>query len=623
MINAWKFLARFRPALAGLLLASSLGLCADAATPEKQPLQSPETVPAVALSHRAKHLFEAVTKGDAGAIREAQLEVEGLRRTYSALDITPLVEATAFWARQQGLAGRPSLGLDALQAVERWAPDHPSLLGSRIVLMRQQGLQGWLWSFPDLLRLTRLRLDHPAHRWLWLVQHLGLLRLVATLLLWGWAFTMGMRYRHVLRHLWEDPLRHRGVNSLLMVLVGVVLLAGPVLLGLDPLVAAVLWLIFLAPFLYTPEVKVTMFVLAAQLIHPALAIMEPWAAREPEPSLLTLQIQPQVQPVPPSLLRFLPPTDQTFLQGWSDLQNQNWKAAEGTFESLVGRHPDQPEVLNNLGVARFHAGDLQGAEQAFAASLQAGGRMEALLNQSIMAFNRLDTVLGSAKREDAQAMAPEAYARLIALNDAQKEARTYPIPLSDTPERLEALIEAGGTRPSNAGLPLKEPPFLLALLLPLAGILAFSLRVRASLRMAHPTQCLRCGEPFHTTDSPDTEICSKCHHLFGLRDGLHTESKKKKLDEIAAHQRGTRWIHKSLIVVLPGCDLAFLGATREGFTEYLPFCLAVGMVLSTGRTVRYPGEIVADPTSTWLAMGAVLLGLLYLRSWLKLLLRRA
>jgi len=76
-------------------------------------------------------------------------------------------------------------------------------------------------------------------------------------------------------------------------------------------------------------------------------------------------------------------------------------------------------------------------------------------------------------------------------------------------------------------------------------------------------------------------------------------------------------------VLLPGCDLAFLGETREGLIEFLPFCMAVGMVLATGRSVRYPGEILADPTSTWLAVGAALVGLFYLRSWLKLILRRA
>jgi len=609
-------------------LAGVLGLSVLPAAPKPEapkPTPTPQAVatePAIALSHRAKRLFEALAKGDPEAVRSAQVEVEALRRTYSMLDVSPLVEATALWARQQGVIGRPSLGLEALQAVERWAPDHPSLLGSRIALMRQEGPRGWIWSFPDLLRLTRLRLEQPAHRWLWLLQHLGMLRLTATLLLWGWALTMGLRYRHVLRHLWEEPFQHKGISPALAALVGAAILAGPVLLGLDPLVAALLWLFLLAPFLLVAEVRITVFIMLFQLVHPVLAVMEPLAAREPQPSIQTLQLQPRVQPIPAAALRLLPPTDQAFLKGWEQLQNQQWKEAEGTFQDLVGRHPDQPEVLNNLGVARYQTGDVAGAERAFQEAQQAGSRMEVLLNQSILAFNRLDTVLGATKQDEAQAASPEAYARLIALNDARKDVRTYPMPLPDTALRADALAEAAGG-PKVERLPLSEPAFLVALLLPLLGIGVFLLRVRRSMRMAHPGQCIRCGEPYHTTDSPDPEVCSKCHHLFVLRDGLHTESRRKKLDEVAEHQRNTRWIHKTLIVLLPGCDLAFLGETREALMEFIPFCLAVGMVLATGRSVRYPGEILPDPASTWLALGATLVGLLYLRSWLKLLLRRA
>lgn len=590
------------------------------------PLSAPsvaETLPAIALSYRAQHLMDAVTKGDPEAVQAAQLEVEALRRTYSTLDVTPLVEAVALWARQQGLTGKVSLGLEGLQAVERWAPDHPTLLGTRITLMRQQGVQGWLWSFPDLLRLTRLRLDHPAHRWLWLVQHLGMFRLAATLLLWGWALTMGLRYRNVLRHLWEEPLKRKGVSPVLSAVLGAMILAGPVILGLDPMVAAILWLFLLAPFLLGPEVKVTAFILLLQLVHPALAALEPWAARDPQPSLLTLQLQPQVQPVSPSLLHLLPPSDQAFLAGWSQLQNQEWRAAEATFQGLVGRHPDQTAVLNNLGVAKCQSGDVPGAEKAFEMALLAGPKMEVLLNQSILAFNRLDMVRGASKRDEAQAAAPEAYATLISLNDAQKDVRTYPIPLPDTPERVQALAAATGGGKRAEPFRLTEPAFLAALLLPILGLIVFLARVRASVRMAHPAQCVRCGEPFHTTDSPDPDVCPKCHHLFVLRDGLHAESRRKKLDEVADHQQATRWFHKTLIVLLPGCDLAFLGETRESLIEFLPFCLAVGMVLATGRSVRYPGEIMADPTSTWLAVGAALVALFYLRSWLKLILRRA
>ena len=614
--------------LRALVLATLVSLLSAAppAAPDRsaEAAQSLKMLPAIALSHRAEHLMAAVTRGDAEALAQARLDVEALRRTYSTLDVTPLVEAMVFWARQQGMEGRTTLGLEGLQAVERWAPDHPTLLGTRIFLMRQLGLQGWLASFPDLLRLTRLRIENPSHRWLWLVQHLGLLRLAATLALWGWALALGLRYRNVLRHLWEAPLQRGSLTPGLAAVVGALVLAGPVILGLDPMVAAILWLFLMAPLLVPIEVKLTTFILALQLVHPALAVLEPWAAREPLPSVLTMQMQPQVYPVPPATLRLLPPSDQAFLTGWTELQNQEWKAAEVTFQGLVGRHPEQSEVLNNLGVAHFQSGDIPAAELAFAQALSAGPKMAILLNQSILAFNRLDTSLGAAKRDEAQATAPEAYALLIALNDARKEPRTYPIPLPDTPERVQALAEGmGAGQGSTSWFQFMDAPFLMALLLPLLGLIAFTLRVRASLRMAHPTQCIRCGEPFHTTDSPDTDVCPKCHHLFVARDGLHAENRLKKLDEVAQHQRATRWIHRTLIVLLPGCDLAFLGESWAGFMEFLPLCLAAGMVLATGRSVRYPGEILADPTSSWLALGAALVLVFYLRSWLKLILRRA
>ncbi len=608
-----------------LVIATAL---VAAAAPTKVPIQagiapaSVGSLPAIALSHRAQDLMKALEKGDAEAVRAAQLEVEAFRRSYSTLDVAPLVEAVALWARQQGMRGKVSLGLEGLQAVERWAPDRPTLLSTRITLMRQQGVQGWLWSFPDLLRLTRLRLDHPVDRWLWLIQHLGMLRLAATLLLWGWALTLGLRYRNALRHLWEEPLQHKGFSPILAAVIGALILAGPVILGLDPMVAAMVWLFLLAPFLHKAEVRVTAFILLLQLVHPALAALEPWAAREPLPSLQTLQLQPQVQSISPAAIRLLPPSDQTFLTGWGQLQNQDWKAAATTFQRLVGRLPEQAAVLNNLGVAKFQSGDVAGADKSFEAALLAGPKMEVLLNQSILAFNRLDTARGASKLDEALAAAPGGYAILVALNDAQNDVRTYPMPLPDNPERIHALVEAAGGS-KESGTHLTEPAFLFALLLPILGLIAFLARVRASVRRAHPTQCIRCGEPFHTTDSPDTEVCQKCHHLFVLRDGLHTDHRRKKLDEVAEHQQSTRWIHKTLIVLLPGCDLAFLGETREGLTEFIPFCLAVGMILATGRSVRYPGEILADPASIWLAVGGVLVCLFYFRSWLKLILRRA
>jgi hypothetical protein len=212
---------------------------------------------------------------------------------------------------------------------------------------------------------------------------------------------------------------------------------------------------------------------------------------------------------------------------------------------------------------------------------------------------------------------------MMVANQARKEQRTFAICLTDTPERIQALSAGSrqaGARGTLGGM--QDLVLLFNLLLPLLAAAVIAMRVRKSVNEAHPAQCARCGDPFHTTDSTDTSVCSKCYHLFILKDGLHGGSRKRKVDEVAAYQRTQRVLHRLLMVVLPGIDRSFIGDTWPGFVEYGFFCFALGIVLVTGRSVRYPGEILADPSSVWLPVGVALLAVLCLRSWLKLLPRR-
>ena len=600
-----------------LCLTTSLSVCLA------QPVPA-EMAATVALSHRVERLKKAFTAGDPAAIKTAVEDVEGFRRMFGTHDVTPLVEAMCLWARQQGDEGNPERGLAALEALERWAPDKPVLLGTRIVLLRQTGVRGYVDSLPDVFQLTKLRLVHPTHRWLWLVQHVAWLRLMASVLLWGWAIVLSLRYRNVFRYLWEDPLSKRGMGSFAMALAGALMLALPVMAGLDPSLAAMFWLWLLAPFMLGAEVKVSLFVVVLQLVHPALSLMEPVAARIPSPSLVSLQVQPQVRPLEELGIGALPPVDRDFIKGWQQLVSQEWPRAEVTFDGLKTRHPDKAAVLNNLGVARFQQGKLEQAKQDFDAAFKAGGTNfpEIPLNQSVVAFRQLDSGTGIAKQEEARMMAPDFVKGLMAANQSRNEQRTFAVPLQDTPERIAAI--SGGKAPEDGTWieRIQSPVTLFWIVATLVASGAMIARLRRSLSQAHPTQCSRCGEPFHTTDCPDVDICSKCHHLFVLKDGLHGESRKKKVEEVSVYQQSQRWIHKTLIVLAPGLDASFLGATREGFLEFGFLAFALGIVFATGRSVRFPGEVIQDPASTWQGLGILLLATLFLRSWLKLIPRR-
>ncbi len=619
VINASK--TRVRLLLGAILLA--LAGILGAAQPDSASRTHQDLLPAVALSHCAERLKPAFRSGDPAAIQAAVQDVELLRRTYGTLDVVPLVEAMAIFARDLGAQGEPALGLKVIDTVERWAPRYPTLLGTRVILMRQQGPQGYLWSIADVLELTRLRLANPYHRWLWTVQHMAWLRLMATLLLWGFALTLGIRYRRVFRNIWEEPLRRGAMNPHVMALLGAFLITLPVVFGLDPGIVAMVWLWLLAPFLLPLEIRATLFILLLQLVHPALSLLEPMAAARPSPSIVTLQLRPQPFAGMERALSALPQGDRTFLEGWRQLEFQEWAKALATFESLRRNHPDRAEVLNNLGVARYQLGDLAGAQICFdEAALLGPERGEILLNQSVVAFRQMDGPLGFAKQEDARRVAPETFNRILAANQARNDQRTFPLPLPDNPERVAALAQAQAA-PADHG-PGRAKNILLAFnfILPLAAAVAFYFRLKKSISEAHPSQCTRCGDPFHTTDSPDAFVCSKCHHLFVLKDGLHGESRKKKVEEVGAFQSAQRWLHRCLIVVLPGADLVLIGETQEGLVEYSFFCFALGIVLATGRSVRYSGEVLPDPASIWMPLGLMLLAVLFLRSWLKLLPRR-
>jgi tetratricopeptide (TPR) repeat protein len=605
-----------RPAI--LVVAGMLAL--GAATPPPRP----DLAPAVALAHRAEHLKAAFLGQDPAALQAAVQEVDLLRRTYGTLDVQPLVEAMTVWAREQGEQGQPERGLRVLRTLEAWAPGDPALLGTRIGLLRSQGLRGWFASLTDVVELTRQRLEDPVERWMWSFQHLGWLPFLATLLLWGYALALALRYRRVFRYLWEEPLRRRRVGSHLAAALGAVLICLPVLLGLDPGVAAMFWLFLLAPHLMPQELRATVLILLLQLVHPAMALLEPQAAVAPPPSIERLQLQPQASALDARVLAALSAGDQAFLRGWAALQAEDWARAEAIFTELRAGHPDHGVVVNNLGVAKYQRGDMEGARSCFnEAAAQLPPTPEVLLNQSEVAFKAMDSITGALKLEEASRVAPEVYGRLLAANHARKEQRTFALPLPDTPARVQALAAGWGpleNRPwSGAGI----PALAYALALPLAALGAVLWRHRKSINEAHPSQCTRCGEPYHTTDSPDTSVCAKCHHLFVVKDGLHGESRKRKVDEAAAYQKAQRLLHRLLVVALPGTDRIFVGDTRGGLTEFGFLAFAMGVVLVSGSPVHYPGEVLADPASIWLPLGLALLVLLYLRSWLKLLPRRA
>ena len=96
--------------------------------------------------------------------------------------------------------------------------------------------------------------------------------------------------------------------------------------------------------------------------------------------------------------------------------------------------------------------------------------------------------------------------------------------------------------------------------------------------------------------------CSKCMHLFILRDGLAPSIKSRKTEEVARHRRRT-WVAARLMsLALPGSGHILGGRTLLGALLLVAWSAAwVGFLLQ-GRLLVPPEKIV--PTG---GPGAVLL----------------
>ncbi|MBL0209904.1 MAG: hypothetical protein IPQ13_03165 [Holophagaceae bacterium] len=440
----------------------------------------------------------------------------------------------------------------------------------------------------------------------------------------GWTLCLTMRYRQVFRHLWEEGHLRRSISPLVLALLGGLAITLPLVAGLDPSVMAMFWLWMLAPFLNSKEVKTVVALLVLQLVHPVLAVFEPQASHEPP--------QHRGAPIAAPGARGGCPGPEVPSGAGPRIPEGLAAAAKAGLGRRRGHlpRPSGPSSGPGRGAQQsrrllYQQNKHEDASKEFDNAFKVNPRsIEILVNQSVLAFEHLDTVLGIGKQDEARQVNALAYERLEAVNQSRKDQRTFASPLPDTDVRIRALMDAYNSPiPTEWTEHIKDKGVALNFILPILAVALFLVRLRQSIQQAHASQCTRCGEPFRTTDSDDPQVCSKCHHLFTLKDGLHAESRKRKLDEVAEFQTSQRRIHRALIVLLPGADQAFIGETREGFLELLFFCLAFGLTLTMGQTVRYPGEILPDPVSVWFPVGALLMAILFLRSWIKLLPRKS
>src|SRR6185295_158527 len=186
-----------------------------------------------------------------------------------------------------------------------------------------------------------------------------------------------------------------------------------------------------------------------------------------------------------------------------------------------------------------------------------------------------------------------------------------------------AGVEDGVARKNLAGRPLPAGDFqrwLPAMRNRFSGfVLLFVVVALAIARVRGPKMftrhCLKCGTPFcrHCHLGMATEgLCTQCHHLFMVRDGVSGPARNQKLMEVQKEDQRRGRIFRLLSIVSPGAGHVYAQRLLIGLLLVFAWYGVIALTLLGGRVLPFT-EVSGTVAKPWdLALAATLLVILFI-----------
>jgi tetratricopeptide (TPR) repeat protein len=121
------------------------------------------------------------------------------------------------------------------------------------------------------------------------------------------------------------------------------------------------------------------------------------------------------------------------------------------------------------------------------------------------------------------------------------------------------------------------------------GLVVFGLwRWRGS--RAFTVRCVKCGTPFCKSCHLGTTaagLCTQCHHLFVVRDGVSGPARNRKLLEVQKEDERRDRVFRVLSLVAPGAGHLYAQKTALGIVLVFAWSMLVMTALLAGRVLPY------------------------------------
>ncbi len=391
----------------------------------------------------------------------------------------------------------------------------------------------------------------------------------------AWAATLVARHGVLLRHDIEERLGPARGRSLSLGLVAG-LLASPALVFLGWGWLPIWWLALLFTYMTTLERALSVvMVVATACTGPAAETLERSARLAQDPLYRAMLAAVEggsdaraLAELERASTRHPDDRDLAYLRAMLLRKAGNYDGAAALYKELLARDKNDVVATNNLANLEFAGRDFAAAIARYKQVAEAGARpaIEATVryNLSLAYLQRFERQQSDEARAQAERLAPD----LVRAFDADWQygnGEYAVVDLSLSPAQLRSKLGADSGRVARESVASLEPREGAGLSLGavfnrfgaaglLFAALVLLLRWRRGPRM-FTLRCLKCGTPFCRRchlGAVVAGLCTQCHHLFVVRDGVSGPARNQKLLEVQSEEERRERAFRALSLFSPG-----------------------------------------------------------------------
>jgi len=577
---------------------------------------------------------KAEAKSDSEAAQAAMREIRRLRieRNIRSLETMALARVgDGVAALRAGETARAEAAFRDAVALDPHLPDAYFGLAQYDV---KKGPLGLVPAVKDTLAgtMARLRTARGGHYVFTLFVPVLLLALLATTIVFG--LTMVIRDGSLLKHDFEESFGP-GRRSLALGLAAIILLL-PAMLFQGWAWLPLWWLAMLFIYMgWAERIVALALILLCVVSAPLVTTMESRLRAQQNPlfwaSLTALEGGPDTRAVAQledAQRANGDDRDFIYLLGAQYKKAGRYEDGAALYREALRSDPKDPIALNNLANLEFAGGEFPAAIARYKQGIESGPPVPLAAtfyyNLSLAHLQRFEYQ----PAQEAKTQADRLDSSLVHTYDSlwKYDKGDYAVvDLGLSPDEVWAKF-AGATQgvvrknQAGKGAPATDLQSLLPTLanrltvFPLVALLAIAILRKWRGGKAFTMRCLKCGTPFcrrcHLGQVAGG-LCSQCHHLFLVRDGVSGPARNRKLLEVQKEEGRRDRVFRALSLLVPGAGHLYAHRAGMGILLVFSWSMVLAAGLLTGRLLPLT-EASGDLSKPWgLGVGALVLLVIY------------